>query len=61
MERYHFEDPGVGGNTKMGLQEVGCGIMDWIELTKIRDRWRTLENAVMNRRVTQNVGNLLTG
>jgi hypothetical protein len=30
-----LEDPGVdGGNAKMGLQEVGCGDMDWIDLAK---------------------------
>jgi hypothetical protein len=27
----------------MDLQEVGCGCMDWIELVKDRDRWRTRE------------------
>jgi len=38
-------------NIMMGLQEVGCGYMDWIGLAQDRDRWRTLVSAVMNLRV----------
>jgi len=44
--RHRWED-----NIKMGLQEVGCGGMDWIELAQDRDRLRALVNAVMNLRV----------
>jgi hypothetical protein len=30
---------------------VGCENMDWIDLTRDRDRWPALVNAVMNLRV----------
>jgi hypothetical protein len=44
--RHRWED-----NIKMDLQEVGCAVMDWIELAQDRDMWRALVNAVMDLRV----------
>ena len=38
-------------NIRMGVQEVGCGYMDWIGLAQDRDKWRTLVSAVMNLQV----------
>jgi hypothetical protein len=35
---------------RKGLQEVGCGVMDWIDMAQDRERWRALVNAVMNLR-----------
>jgi hypothetical protein len=35
----------------MYVQEMGCGVMDWIDLVLDRDKWRALVNAVMNLRV----------
>jgi hypothetical protein len=32
----------------MDLQEVGCVVMDWIELAQDWDRWKVVVNAVMN-------------
>ena len=44
--RHRWED-----NIKMELEEVGCGVMDWIERAQDRDRWRALVNVVINLRV----------
>jgi hypothetical protein len=38
-------------NIRMDLGEVGWGDVDWIELTKDRNRWRALVNSVLNLRV----------
>jgi hypothetical protein len=35
--------------------------MDWIYLTKDRNRWQTLDNMVINFLVSVNTGNFLTG
>ena len=35
-------------NIRMDLEEVRCAYLDWIHLAQDRDRWRTLESAVMN-------------
>jgi hypothetical protein len=45
-KRRRWED-----NIKLGLQDVGCEGMDWIDVAHDRYRWRALVNAVMNFRV----------
>jgi hypothetical protein len=49
----HFRDPGVDGRIILSwiFRKMGCGGMDWIELSQDRDRWLALVNAVMNLRV----------
>jgi hypothetical protein len=36
---------------KMDLGEIGCGGMDWIDLTQDREQWGALVNTVMNLRI----------
>ena len=52
-ERYHFGRPRRiwEDNIKIGLQKVGWGGMDWVDLAEDRDRLQALLNAVMNRRI----------
>jgi hypothetical protein len=38
-------------NIRMDLGEVGWGDVDWIGLSKDRNRWRALANSVLNLRV----------
>jgi hypothetical protein len=35
----------------MYLEEIGWGIVEWIQLVQDRDRWRALVNTVMKLRV----------
>ena len=42
---------GSEDNIKMDLQQVGCGVMDWIELVGDRDSWRALVKWVMKLQV----------
>jgi hypothetical protein len=48
-------------NIRMDLGEVGWGGVDWIGLTKDRNRWRALVNSVLNLRVPLNAGKLSSG
>jgi hypothetical protein len=36
---------------RMDLREIGLGGVDWIRLSRDRDRWRAVVSAVMNLRV----------
>jgi hypothetical protein len=36
------------GNIKMDLQDVVCGVMDYINVAKDKDRWWALVNVVMS-------------
>jgi hypothetical protein len=36
---------------KVGLKEVGCGALDWVELAQDRDMWQGVVIVIMNIRV----------
>jgi hypothetical protein len=44
----------------MDIREIGCGGIDWIDLTQDKDQWGALVNTEMNLRVPQNIGKLLS-
>jgi hypothetical protein len=39
------------GNIKMDLREIGCGYMDWFDLSYDENQWRAFVNTVMNLQV----------
>jgi len=43
----------------MSLQEVGCGGIDWIEMSQDRGRWWALVTAVKNFRISIHFGEFL--
>jgi hypothetical protein len=47
-------------NIKIDFQEVGCGVIDWIELALDRDRWWALVNVLRKPWVPNNAGNITT-
>jgi hypothetical protein len=38
-------------NIKVDFKEVVCGVMDWVDMARVRDMWRAFVNVVMNPRV----------
>jgi hypothetical protein len=52
--------PGLKITIKSDLEELGCGVMDWMEMVQDRDRWRELVTGVMIFRIPYIDGNFLT-
>jgi hypothetical protein len=61
-ERDHLEDSGIVGKVILIwiFRKRYVGVWTGSNLAQDRDRWRAVVNAVMNLRVTENVGNFLT-
>ena len=48
----HLEDPGLDGRKMLTWNiKHWDGVMDWIDLAQIRDRWPAVVNAEMNLRI----------
>ena len=47
-------------NSRIDLQEVVWGGMDWMNLVRDRDRWLALVNVVMNMQVSSVEGNFIS-
>jgi hypothetical protein len=46
-------------NIKTDLQQVGCWVLDLIDVAQDSDRWRALVRALMDLRAPYNAGNFL--
>jgi len=42
---------------KIGLKEIECEVVDWIQLAQRRIQWLTVVKTVMNLRVSLKAGN----
>jgi len=59
-ERDHLEDIDVNGKRiKMGLQKICGRSLEWLDLTQVRDTWRSVVSTVMTIRFVQNAVNVL--
>jgi hypothetical protein len=61
MKGDYLKDSGVHGRIILKwILEKWDGSMDWIDLTRYRDRLRAFVNAVINLRTPHNAGNFPT-
>jgi hypothetical protein len=47
-ERNYWDDLGIDRSIKTDLNEIGCKGVNWIHLARDMNKWRALENSVMN-------------